>query len=122
MEYLHSPAGQYHIRYNDARNEDIARRNDELNKRYAEIMGNLSKFYFSRKGIIILIISFVLSLVTFPMNSLFQGLVTWNILILIVMGLFFYVTAKTKITTTVRPEITRDEAIRQSAREKAYRR
>jgi len=122
-QWAHSEAGQYEIRYNDARFAEINQRNFEISMRNKEIMDNLVKLYLSKNGLIVLVISLVLTALTFSFKVIIVGLVGWNIFILIILGLYFFVTAKTKVTTEVRPEI-RDRAIfiELSAREKAYRR
>ena len=121
-QWAHSEAGQYEIRYNDARAAEINQRNEEISMRNEEIMDNLIKLYFSKNGIIILVISVVLTVVTSPLIYLGVGLVGWNLLILIILGSWFFITAKTKIITEVRPEIRdRTEFIKLSAREKAHR-
>ena len=109
--YWHSEAGQYHLRYNAARDEEISKRN-------AEIMHNLKNLYFSNKIAAILIISLVITVLTFPWTVLIQGLIVWNAVIIVLLGVYYFVTAKTK----VRPEIKdREEMIRLSAHQKAFR-
>jgi hypothetical protein len=109
-EFLHSEAGGHYIRYNDARNEEIARRHNE-------IWSNVSRTYFSKSGIVILVISIILSIITAP-TEILGGIIVWNILIFILVFGFFSLFAKTQ----VRPEINREQAVHLSAREKAYRR
>ena len=130
QQWAHSEAGQYEIHYNDARAAEIYQRNEEINMRNEEIMNNLIKFYSSIKGIFILILSGVLTILlgvlkilTFSLANFFVGLIGWNVLILIILGFYFLITAKTQIKTEVRPEINdRTYFIQQSAREKAYKR
>ena len=107
----HSEAGQYHIHYNDERNEEINRRN-------AEILRNLESFYSSKTGIIIaLIVSIGLCIVTQTLRLL--GFMVWNLVFCFLIAGYYWMFAKTK----VRPKITNQETmIRLSAREKAYRR
>ena len=109
-EYWHSNAGGHHIRYNDARNEEISRRNQE-------ILRNLKNLFLSKIIGIILIISIGLSLLT-SIKAIVTGIIVWNILIFVLMCGFYRIFAKTQ----VRPEISREQAIRQSARDQAYRR
>lgn len=121
-QWAHSDAGQYEIRYNDARADEINQRYAEISMRNKEIIDNLIKLYSSKNGIIILVISVVLTVLTFRLTDFFVGLIGWNIFILIILGLYFLITAKTKIKTEIRPEIKdRTVFIQLSAREKAYR-
>ncbi|MFZ1896687.1 hypothetical protein [Methanoregula sp.] len=124
-EWAHSEAGQYEIRYNDARYDEICQRNEEIQVRNDEIRRNLINLYTSR-GIIILIISIVLSALTFGwsfnLTIFIIGLVVWNVVILFILYGYCHITAKTVIKTEIRPEITdRTAFIQMSAREKAYR-
>lgn len=109
-EFLHSGAGAYHIRYNDMRSEEISRRNQEILK-------NLKNLYISKNVAIIFITSIVLSILT-STNDIVPGIIVWNTIIFILIVVYYRVSSKIK----VRPEINRDQAIRQSARDHAYRR
>ena len=110
-DYLHSEAGQYPIRYYNERNEEINRRN-------AEILRNLESFYSSKTGIIVaLIVSIGLCIVTQTLRLL--GFMVWNLVFCFLIVGYYWMFAKTK----VRPKITNQETmIRLSAKEKAYRR
>ena len=109
-KFLHSSSGSYYIRYND-------KRHDELYKRKLEIINNIKSSFLSKKIIYNVIISVVLSLLTFPPSLLFLGIVGYMVLILIILNAFYILFPKTQ----VRGEITREQAIWESAREKAYR-
>jgi len=110
-DYWHSEPGQYHLKY-------VAARDAEIRERNAEIIQNLKNIYFSKKIVIIFIISIVLSILSFPLTIFLQGVIMWNILIFGLLLAFYYVTAKTK----VRPEIRdRETMIRLSAQNKAFR-
>ena len=108
-DYWHSETGQYLIRYNHERNEEINRRN-------AEILGNLKSFYSSRNGIILsLIVSIMVCILTSTVSVL--GFILWNLVLFFPVVGYYRMFAKTK----VRPEITSQETmIRLSARDKAY--
>ena len=109
-DYWHSEAGGHHIRYNDARNDEISRKNQE-------ILRNLKNLYLSKNIVIILIISIGLSLLT-SIKDIVTGIIVWNLFILLLTCAYFRVFSKTK----VRPDISREQAIRQSAWDKAHRR
>jgi hypothetical protein len=121
-EWAHSEAGLYEIRYNDAREEEILQREAEYQMRFNEILGNLEKLYLSKRGIIILVIAAILATLSFGLTNFILGFVCWNVLIVVVLWIYFLTTAKIQIKTIVRPEINdRTYFIQQSAREKAYR-
>jgi hypothetical protein len=111
-DYWHSEAGQYHLRYD-------ADRDDELRRRNAEVMHHMTSIYFSKKVIWILVITVVLSLLTAPLNNFVIMMMGLNFMIFFMLFLYSYVTAKTR----VRPEIrSRHDAILMSAQHKAFRR
>lgn len=108
-DYWHSEAGQYHLKNNAARAEELRARN-------VEIFRNMTSFYFSNKIVIILIASVVLSLLPLPSNDLVIGVILWNFLIFILLLFYWFVTAKTQVM----PEIQdRHQAIMASAYERA---
>jgi hypothetical protein len=108
-DYWHSEAGQYHIRYNDERNLEIDRRNEE-------VIENLKHFYLSRNGIIIVLIASIgLCILSSTLNII--GFIGWNFCIGFLIFGYYFVFAKNK----VRQEINnRQTMIRLSAREKSY--
>jgi len=111
-DYCHSEAGQYHLRWNAARFEEIQQRN-------AEITNHLFSIYCSYKVAGILIADVMMSLLLFPWQYFAVGLVGSNFLVFVVV--LFYCNAAAK--TTVRPELRPGHsAIAKPVNEKALRR
>jgi len=111
-DYWHSKSGQYHLKNNAARAEEIRQRN-------AEIIHRIFSIYSSNKIATILIISTVLSILTAPLDYFVESIIMWNTAIFILLLVFCYATAKTRI----RPEIRdRHDAVMLSAQNKAFRR
>jgi len=110
--FLNTAAGQNFIRYNDARNFEIEQqRNEQLNW--------IKSFYFSQKILIIIVLSVLISLTKPGYMSFIEAFIGANFFIFIAL----LIIAKIKPTnTTVRPPISKDTAIRETARQKAYRR
>jgi ABC-type bacteriocin/lantibiotic exporter with double-glycine peptidase domain len=111
-EYMHSEAGQFHIKYN------IERANEQEQKRN-EVLQNLKSIYFSNKIFVILIVTIVLTLLMYPLQFFFMAIIGMNFFVLFVLFAYYWVTAKTQ----VRPEIQdRQQAVYLSALKKAGRR
>ncbi len=109
--YWHSEAGQYHIRYNDERE-------DEINRRNSEVYNNLKNFYFSRNGILIAL-GTTIGLAILTGTAEITYILGWFVIIALIVIGYYFLTAK----TNVRREITsRQEMIHRSARDKVYRR
>lgn len=87
-EYWHSESGQYHLKYNSARNAEVSERN-------AEIFHNLNQLYLSINVSIILIVSVVFSMFSKSISQFVMSVITWNFLILLLILAYFYLTAKT---------------------------
>lgn len=109
-DFLHSSSGSYYIKWND-------KRNSELYQFRMEILNNIKLLFLSKKIIYNIILSLILSLLTFPLKLLYFGVLGYMSLNIIVMVVYYILFPKTK----VRSEITREQSIWGSAREKAYR-
>jgi len=109
--YWHSESGQYHLKNNVARDEEIRQRN-------AEVIHRIFSIYSSNKIAMILIISTALSILTAPLVYFVEAVIMWNTVVFILLLIFCYATARTRI----RPEIRdRHDAVMLSAQNKAFR-
>jgi len=110
--FLNTAAGQNFIRYNDARNFEIEQQKNEQ-------LDWIKSFYFSQKILIVIVLSALISLTKPNYMPFVEAFVGANVFIFIAL----LIIAKIKPTnTTVRPPISKDMAIRETARQKAYRR
>lgn len=110
--FFNTDSGQNYIRYNDARNFEIEQqRNEQIDW--------IKSFYFSQKVLIIIVLSVLISLTKPGYMSFIEAFIGANVFIFIAL----LIIAKIKPTETkVRPPISKDTAIRETARQKAYRR
>ena len=84
----HSEGGTLKQNYNNIRNLEIQIRNQE-------IFHNVTHFYFSGNGIIILFISLGFCLLTSTFSI--EGLFFWNMVLLIIVWGFYEVTVRKKV-------------------------
>lgn len=73
-------------------------RSAEVESRNRVVFSKIAGFYLSRKGILLFVISIVLCLVTSSLSL--EGVFFWNLILAIIVWVFFEMTTRTK----VRPE------------------
>ncbi len=111
-QFYNSESGQNYIRYNDARNLEIVQKGQEQNDW-------IKQWYFTNKIVIILIISVLMSVTVMAATPFIIALFGANVLILVAL---YLISTVIPTKTQVRPAISKDTAIRETARHKAYRR
>jgi hypothetical protein len=70
-------------------------RDAEMNTRIEEIFSKTKTFYCSGKGVIVLIVSIVLCVITETLSA--EGLFFWNIVLLIIVLGYYHVTSRTEV-------------------------
>jgi hypothetical protein len=103
--YIESPGLQdhgteiWHSEGDTLKQEYSSIRDSELQTRTNEIFHKFTHFYFSRYGVIVLVISLVLSLITstFSMEGLFFWNIFWNILFCTIVWTFYELTVRKKV-------------------------
>jgi hypothetical protein len=87
--------GFWHSEGGTIRQEYTSIRNSEIQTREKEIFHHVLHFYFSGKGVIVLVISMVLSLITSTFSV--EGLFFWNFLLLMMVWIFYEMTIRKKV-------------------------
>jgi hypothetical protein len=86
--FWHSEGGTLKQNYNNIRDSEVYSRNEE-------IFHNVVHFYFSRNGVIVLIISILLCLITSTFSP--EGLFFWNVLLFIIVWGFYEITVRKEV-------------------------
>jgi hypothetical protein len=84
----HTEGGSLHQDYNNTRASEVQTRNQE-------IFEKVIHFYFSRKGVSVLVISILLCLITSSLSP--EGLFFWNIVLALMVWGFYEMTVRTKV-------------------------
>jgi hypothetical protein len=84
----HTEGGTLHQDYNNIRTSEVQTRNQE-------ILLRVIHFYFSRNGVIVLVISVLLCLITATLTP--EGLFFWNIVLALIIWGFYEITVKIKV-------------------------
>jgi hypothetical protein len=70
-------------------------RDSEKNIRFEEVLQKVREFYFSRKGVALLVVSVILSAITSVLSP--EGIFFWNIVLFILVWVKFELSAKSPV-------------------------
>jgi len=70
-------------------------RDSEINTRFEEVFRNVGRFYFSRNGIIILVLSIILCAVTSVVSA--EGFIFWNIVLFSIVWIKYELSARAPV-------------------------